>query len=420
MKIPHSRWFIFWILALQYLFVYFHRVCPAVVAPELVNTFQISGISLGVLASGYFYSYAIMQIPAGLLSDSWGARKTVTLLGFIAAIGAVLFGLAPTFGFATLSRVIVGFGVSATFVCSLKVIAEWYHGEEYARTMGLFMAIGGIGWLSASTPLAILTQNFGWRSAFILSGAITAVLTILTWLIVVDSPDKKVVRAPDDTVIIPGKPGRKFFSGIVLVLKDKHFRAIAIWLFFTEGTLFSFFGLWAGPYLLDTYGMTKPGAGNILSMIAVGMIFGGPFLGYLSDKIVVSRKKVLVGSSICNIIVWAIMVVFYNVIPVPALYAIFFVMGITTSSIIVVAITNVKELFPLQIAGTAIGTVNLFSLFGGIVFQPLIGYILDNAGKIGNIYPPSAYRKALLVFLFINCLALIVSFFSKETLKKTA
>ncbi|MCX5808535.1 MAG: MFS transporter, partial [Proteobacteria bacterium] len=78
------------------------------------------------------------------------------------------------------------------------------------------------------------------------------------------------------------------------------------------------------------------------------------------------------------------------------------------------------ELFPLQIAGTAIGAANLFSFFGGIVFQPLIGYILDNAGKIGDAYPPSAYRMALLVFLCINCLALIVSFFSKETLKKTA
>lgn len=420
MKTLHSRWLIFWILALQYLFVYFHRVCPAVVAPELVNTFRISGTSLGVLASGYFYSYAIMQIPAGLLSDSWGARKTVTLLGFIAAIGAILFGLAPTFGFATLSRIIVGFGVSATFVCSLKVIAEWYHGREYARTMGLFMAIGGIGWLSASTPLAILTQNFGWRAAFILTGAITVVLTILTWLIVVDSPNKKAVRAPDDTAIMPGESGRRFFAGIVSVLKDKHFRAIAIWLFFAEGTLFSFFGLWAGPYLLDTFGMTKTGAGNILSMVAAGMVFGGPFLGYLSDKIVVSRKKVLVGASICNVIIWVIMAAFYNVIPVPALYAIFFVMGVTTSSIIVIAITNVKELFPLQIAGTAIGTANLFSFFGGIVFQPLIGYILDSAGKIGDAYPPSAYRKALLVFLFINCLALIVSFFTKETLKKTA
>ncbi len=418
MKNSPSRWLIFWILSLQYLFVYFHRVCPAVVAPELVDAFRISGTSLGVLASGYFYSYAIMQIPVGLLSDSWGARKTISLFSLIAAIGAFFFGLAPNFGFATFSRIIVGFGVSATFVCSLKVIAEWYHGKEYARTMGLFIAIGGIGWLSASTPLAVMTQHLGWRAGFLITGAITAALTFFTWFFVVDSPAKKPLP---HTVVPPTKTvgsQKNFLAGIASVIKERYFWIVAAWVFFTEGTLFSFFGLWSGPYLLDTYHISKTSAGNILSMVAAGMVLGGPFLGYFSDKIVVSRKRVLVGASICNLVVWIVMAAFYRTLPIPGLYVIFFVMGITTSSIIVIAITNVKELFPLEIAGTAIGAANLFSFLGGIVFQPLIGYILDSAGKIGEAYPPGAYRIAILVFLSINCLALLCSFFVKETIRK--
>ncbi|MBP1734269.1 MAG: transporter [Deltaproteobacteria bacterium] len=388
------------------------------VVPDLVITFAISGTSLGILASGYFYSYAIMQIPVGLLSDSWGTRKTVALFSLVAALGSVLFALAPSFGVATFARVLVGLGVSATFVSSLKVLAEWFSGREYARISGLLMAMGGIGWLSAATPLAFLAEAFGWRSAFVIVGAITVVLGILTWFLVIDRPESE-----DTAAVNIGYPSTKnrnlrLLSGLSEVFGKKYFWVIAIWLFFAQGTLFSFFGLWAGPYLMDTYALSKPSAGNILSMIAVGMVVGGPFLGHLSDRILESRKKMLVGASAVNVFVWCIMIVFYHTFSLPALFGIFFLMGVTTSSIVVIVFTSVKELFPLEMAGTAIGTANLFGFFGGIVFQPLIGYVLDIAGKVQGAYPPYAYRWAFWVFLAMNTVSLMSIIFSTETIRK--
>ena len=388
------------------------------VAPDLVITFAISGTSLGILASGYFYSYAIMQIPVGLLSDSWGTRKTVALYSLVAALGSVLFALAPSFGVATFARVLVGLGVSATFVSSLKVLAEWFSGREYARISGLLMAMGGIGWLSAATPLAFLAEAFGWRSAFVIVGSITVVLGILTWFLVIDRPESE-----DTAAVNIGYPSTKnrnlrLLSGLSEVFGKKYFWVIAIWLFFAQGTLFSFFGLWAGPYLMDTYALSKPSAGNILSMIAVGMVVGGPFLGHLSDRILESRKKMLVGASAVNVFVWCIMIVFYHTFSLPALFGIFFLMGVTTSSIVVIVFTSVKELFPLEMAGTAIGTANLFGFFGGIVFQPLIGYVLDIAGKVQGAYPPYAYRWAFWVFLAMNTVSLMSIIFSTETIRK--
>lgn len=182
-KTARYRWVIFWVLSCQYLIVYFHRVCPAVVAPELIKAFTISGTSLGILASGYFYSYAITQIPVGFLSDSWGTRKTVTLFSSVAALGSILFAFAPNFGFAVFARVLVGLGVSATFVSSLKTLAEWFSGREYARISGLLMAMGGIGWLTAATPLALLTEALGWRGAFVIIGIVTIFLASLHYLL---------------------------------------------------------------------------------------------------------------------------------------------------------------------------------------------------------------------------------------------
>ena len=89
-------WIAFWIISAHYLIANFHRVCPAVVAPELVSTFGIGGASLGILASSYFFAYGAMQIPVGILADAWGVRRTVTLFGCLAALGGVGFGLAPS------------------------------------------------------------------------------------------------------------------------------------------------------------------------------------------------------------------------------------------------------------------------------------------------------------------------------------
>lgn len=412
------RWFIFAVLAAQYLFVYFHRVCPAVVASELIKSFNISGTALGILASGYFYPYAAMQIPVGIIVDAWGTRKTVTLFALIAALGSIFFSLSPTFGFATFSRIFVGLGVSAMFVASLKVFANWFKGIEFARMSSLLMAIGGVGGLVASTPLALLTEQFGWRGAFLVIGIITILLTVVTWFTVVDRPEDRGFPAIIEADKAQAKGSRSIGRDMIMVLREKHFWPIAFWFFFTGTSIFGFFGLWAGPYLMDTYSLSKPAAGNILSMIYLSMILGGPFLGHLSDKILVSRKKVLIGSAIAHALCWLIMLLYYNSLPIPVLYIIFFFMGTTGSGVAPVGYAATKELFPTDMAGTSIGTVNLFPFLGGAIFQPLIGYILDRVGKVGAVYSPSAYKMVILVLFIISLSGLACLFLSKETIRK--
>src|SRR5512136_2976406 len=107
-KVLIYRWLVFWIMALAYVFVYFHRLCPAVVAVDLQKAFGASAGLMGILASAYFYPYALMQLPAGLLSDSIGPRKTVTVFLTIAGVGSLIFGMASEIGAAIAARVMVG------------------------------------------------------------------------------------------------------------------------------------------------------------------------------------------------------------------------------------------------------------------------------------------------------------------------
>lgn len=409
----HRR-YLFLILAAQYLVVYFHRVLPAVVAQDLVASFNISATALGVLASAYFYSYAAMQIPVGILSDSWGPKKTIVLFSLIAALGAIGFGLAPYFGLAVAARSLVGLGLAAVFVSSMKIFGLWFRGAQLARVAGALMAVGGIGWFSATTPLAILSEMVGWRSAVVIVGVISLAVIFLIWKFVEDSPEEKglppVVGAGE---ALAGR--RDVLKDLKVILKNRHFWSIAIWFIMRGGALFGFFGLWAGPYLTDVYGFSKGAAGNILSMIAFAMIFVSPVIGHLSDKTLKSRKKILVWSSALNVLCFACALFFFDRLKMVELYVLFFFMGVTISSVGTVAIVTTKELFRDEIAGTSMGMINVFPFIGAIIFQPLMGYVLDRAGNSGGTYPLFAYRQMLWIYFITSIVALISIMRCKET-----
>jgi len=169
-KTLRYRWIIFWILACGYILVYFHRLCPAIVAVDMMADFAAGGTLLGILGSAYFYPYAIMQLPAGLLADSWGPRRTITLSFSVAFAGSLLMGLAPSVFWAVAGRTMVGLGVSMLFVSTMKILAEWFRAGEFAFMTGILMAMGGIGSLAAATPLALLSAWVGWRLSFVAVG----------------------------------------------------------------------------------------------------------------------------------------------------------------------------------------------------------------------------------------------------------
>lgn len=407
------RWIIFSILAFQYLLVYFHRVCPAMMAPELSDAFSIDGASLGLLASGYFYPYALMQIPVGLLADAWGAKRTVTLFTMIGALGAIIFGFSPSFEVATASRVIMGFGLAAVFVPALRICAEWFKPGEYAGISGVLLAMGGAGWFVAATPLAWMTAAFGWRGTFIVIGCITALLSLLTWILVADRPRDKGFSSilENRTPPMAGKQA-PMFAKLLVVLKNRDFWPLAGWFFFFGGILFGFGGLWAGPYLMDTYSFSKAQAGNILAMIALGTIVGSPVLGSLSDRKNVGRKKVILCSSTLLMLEWIILYAFSDTLPVACLYPLFFFLGVFGNAVAVVGFAATKDLFPIEMAGTAVGAVNFFSFLGAAVYQPLAGFLMDLAGKINGVYPPVAWHTAFTLFLLTSishffCMTLI-------------
>jgi len=400
-------------MGICYLLVFFHRVAPAVVAIDMMDDLKAGATLIGFLASGYFYPYAIMQLPTGILSDSWGPRKTISLFFLIAAVGSIFLGLSMNISLAIIGRILVGLGVSTLYVCALKILSQWYKGEEFATMTGFLIAMGGVGLLVSTVPLAILSNALGWRIPFILTGVLTLLLAIVVWIFVRNCPQDLGMKS-----VCPNSSSKKenvsIYKGALKILRHKYFWPASIWMFCTMSIYLSFGGLWGGPYLIQIYGMTKVEASRVLSMIALGMIIGSPLMGLLSDLI--KRRKIVVITS-SFILLFLMSFLYYKVssIPTIGLYLICLGIGLFSVGTVAIGYALIKDLFPIEIAGTSTGIANFFPFLMGAIYQPLMGHILEIYGKVGDSYTVIGYQNAFLVLLISSIVALISSFFIKET-----
>jgi len=393
--------------------VFFHRLCPAVIALDIQASFGLTGTLLGVLGSAYFYSYALMQLPTGLMADSWGPRKTVSSFFVLAGIGSIIMGLAPSLSVAVTGRILVGIGVSTVFVCNFKLLSEWFSVRQFMIMGAGFMVMGGIGALSSSAPLAWISNLIGWRMTLVGVGAVTLVMAGLVYGFVRNRPAEMglaPIKANDEAQT--AKVG--LAAGLKMVVCSRRFWPIGIWAFCVIGISFAVGGLWGGPYLMHIYGLSKTAAGGVLSTFALALIFGSPLFGWLGNRY--GRKPVLVGCSMSLMAVCGLLSWFVDSISLPVLYGLFFCFFITGGAIGPVIATVSKESFPIAISGTSVGMVNLFPFAGATFFQIVIGAVLTSQSRGQIPYTPTGYQYMFLICLAGAALSLAAAAAIKETL----
>jgi sugar phosphate permease len=421
------RWIIFGALMSVFAIGYFHRVAPAVIAGDIMRTFHTSGAALGALSSIYFYIYAFMQIPSGILSDTLGPRLTVSVGAAVMGAGAILFGMAPNLFLCYAGRFLIGFGVSVFMVNTMRVCVEWFRPDELGRMNGVTTGVGGVGALLAATPLALLSGLLGWRLSFVCIGLVSLLLAWCCWRLIrnrpadcgLPSPWRSVSRTQAGTA--GNSPeGLGIRQRLRRVVRNPYtwppfFGFAAIY-----STLMAFSGLWGVPFLTQVYGISTLQAADYVMTVSIGVVVGCPIVGFISDRALARRKLPYVAYACAYALVWAILC-FSNggKPPVHYLYPLCFAMGFFCSTFILSIVTT-KEVNELRVAGIAMGTCNSGGFLGAALLQIVLGKILDLGwdGTIVNgvrIYPQSAYRSAFMVCFFVTLIGLAAAFLLKET-----
>lgn len=408
------RWYIFLVLSVVYFIACLHRISPTVIAQDLVSDFGVDATALGFMSSAYFYLYAAVQPPVGLLSDTWGPKRVTTLFTIIACMGSLLFGLAPNITVATMGRALIGIGVGGVFVPALKVFSNWFRPKEFAGMTGIFLAMGNVGNLAAALPLTYMVLFMGWRMSFIVISMVSLLMATACWAVVRNRPQDKGWTAIESLVASnpsSQKPPAQEMSalkrmGIV-------FGRPAFWLvtgsyFFYGGPTLAFQGLWAVPYLIDVHHFSRVQAGGLLMLMPIGFIIGSPILGILADRSPVGRKSILMAAMAINLICWAVFLPPDHPPPSTLVGPIFLCTGICTGGALSLLMTINKELFPMWLTGTAMGLMNPAAFLSTAVFQPFSGYLMDTIGRTGESYPIAAYHNVFIAIFIALCLSLII------------
>lgn len=402
-----ARWAVLIVPALLYFLSYFHRVAPVVVAGDLMAAFAVSAAALGTLSAIYPYCFAAMALPGGSLADFLGPRRILTLGGLSMSAGAILFGLAPSFGVAFAGRLLVGLGASVMLIGCLRLAAEWFRTDEFATVAGASQSVGSLGALAGTTPLALLVEQMGWRNAFITIGATTALLAAACFLTVRDRPDGDVSRERARGA----DPGlRHVIAGIPSVVTNPRSWTAGLISGGVYGGFAAFVGLWGVPYLTQVYGLPRVQASNLMALAALGLLVGAPLVGWISDRVLERRRLPLVTLSGLNALTWLPLVVPAAPIAPALLAPVCFLIGLG-SSVVVLVFACIREVNDPRHVGVALGFHNLPTFLSFGVTQWLTGHVLDRLwdGTLvagARVYSVDAYRAA-----FALCLALAIGAF---------
>ena len=173
---------------MAFVLAFFHRIAPGAIAADLRESFGASATMLGFIAAFYFYPYAAMQLPSGLLADSIGPRRLFTAGSLVAGLGSLVFAYAPDVAWLLAGRALVGLGVAVAFVSVLKLIASWFSEREFGTWVGVLQMLGNLGGVLGAWPLAAAMEYVSWRSVFAATGIFSILLAAGIWFGVRDSP----------------------------------------------------------------------------------------------------------------------------------------------------------------------------------------------------------------------------------------
>ena len=409
-------WTVWGLGAALYIFGFFQRVAPGVMTTELTTDFNLTGAELGNLSAFYFYSYVAMQIPTGLLSDSWGPRRLLTAGALVAGLGSLCFAFADGMVWACAGRLLIGGSVAVAFVAMMKLSSHWMALRHFSLASGMALFLGILGAVFAGTPLRLLVSSYGWRPVMLASSVFPFFVAALIWVIVRDDPKECGYSSYAPKAKAEG-PRIGVVAGLGQVFTYRNTWLLSFAPGALAGSVHTFAGLWGVPFLTSHYGMSSPKAAATCSAMLLSWALGGPLCGNLSDRLG-RRKPLYMGCCALIAAAWAL-AIFVPGLPLAILIGLLMIIGFAAGGIII-GFAYVKESVPSQLAGTAAGVCNMGVMVGPMFLQPAVGWVLDSfwqgTTKEGiRIYEFEAYRAGFSLILVWAVLALICVILTRET-----
>ncbi|QRM28937.1 MFS transporter [Microvirga sp. VF16] len=367
------------VLAALYAISQFLRNSIGVIANDLARELHLSATQTGLLSSAFFFSFAAVQIPIGILIDRYGPKRTMLATAVLTVAGTVLFALAPDASVLIAARALMGLGCSTFFMAPLVIYARRFPPERFAGLTSLQMGLANLGTLAATAPLAASAAVFGWRTSFLAVAALTIVIVLaIAWIVPRDSGSQQTKETWVAT-----------FRGVSDALKVPSFWPVFFMHLTTYGCFASVVGLWGGPWLSDVHGADLGTRGSILLLGATAQICGMLLWGAMDRFWGSYKRPVLIGST-ATILLLSVLVLAPLDRTSAAVWFPLFGLCIAYTPILT---SHGKSLFPPSLTGRGITLMNIGTMGGAFLSQSVTGMLIDLMGRSDQgLYRPEGYR----------------------------
>ncbi|MGC3872463.1 MFS transporter [Halomonas sp. GXIMD04776] len=387
------------ILCFAYAISLFYRGMISVIAPEISADLAIGESGLGLLSSTFFISFAVAQIPSGLALDRLGARLSIGLFMWLAVLGTVLFSMAESSSLAFVGQVLIGVGCAPIFTGTMLFIGRHYSPERFAYFTALVIAIGSTGDLLGTTPLAMVTEWLGWRSALLLVMVLAALAASCCLLGL--KPDR-----PDSV----NYSLKVMLRGMARVTTIRGLWPIIPMFLASYAVLMAIRGLWSGPYLAEVFQLDTGERGNIILAMSIALGVGTFMLGVL-DRWLQNTRRLVIVTSILTLVPLSLLAIFPSEGPYFAMWC-FVAVGLFGFNYPLL-MSHCRSFLAPAYHGRGMAFLTAMSFVGVALIQSVSGWMMETADAM-QMVPSEQYRLLFILLASALGLATLAYWFSER------
>jgi ACS family D-galactonate transporter-like MFS transporter len=283
---PRIRWLLIWLCFLANAISFIDRANLAIAAPLIRQDLGLDAAAMGVVLSAFFWTYAVMQLPAGWIIDRVGVRVSLAAAAAWWSLFTAITGMARSITQLIGVRLMLGVGEAAALPSFAKVAFNWFPRRERGLACSIFNS-GSTAGSALSLPLVtVLIAKAGWRGAFIATGVLGVAWALGWWLLYRD-PEQFRSIVPQQLDALLAQRGAAAVTTKITWLELFRYRSVwglMIGLFCLNFAIY-FFVTWFPSYLLQVRGFSLTKLGTLGTLPALMAVVGNWLGGYVSDAL---------------------------------------------------------------------------------------------------------------------------------------
>ncbi|MCH2160930.1 MAG: MFS transporter [Phycisphaerales bacterium] len=403
-------WILFSVAALFYFYEFFARVAPGVLKQDLIDVTGASEGAFGLAMGMYFLAYAPAQLLVGRMLDQFGTRIVVAPAAILVALGCLIFASTDNIWMMGGGRFLQGLGSAVAYLGTVYLAMVWFPPHRHGIIPGITVVAGTIGASTAQFPLAVLAENFGWRTPMFMCVFFGLAIAVALWFLVPRRPSWFIELMKEDG--FDPENSESIFTSVIKTARDSQLWLVSLAAAGLYLPISVIGDLWGVTFMEIEAGIPIKWGSLITTLIFVGFALGGVVFGRLADK-TGRRKLFFLGTSLVGVCL-AGLIMLIGINPTWVTVLLMFLLGFTTGGQ-TLAFVMTADRAARHTRGMKLAFVNFVVMILPVVVQPGVGFLATMGVTSGSTPTPGQELRGYGLVVALMVVATVILFFVRDT-----